>query len=179
MLKRIEFLANVATIVACALAATWFGRELFDARPTATANAASAQRQIYAVGEQLPALSSIDYRQSQQTFLLVVREQCRYCQESIPFYQKLAPAVQRTNGGSRLIVASSDSEEVTRAFLASNNIVADQIVHTSSGALKVPGTPTVIVAAADGTVKHVWVGRLDNVQESAVLATVDSSRKSD
>lgn len=176
MLKRIEALANVATIVVCTIAAAWFLRDMAGATPQASSSAATRSQQVYAAGEQLPPLKEVDYSLSETTVLLVVREGCRYCQESIPFYQKLAPAIRQTNGGARLVVVSSDSPDTIQRFLSAHEIVADKIVQAPPGALKVPGTPTVIIATAEGKVESAWAGRLDAAEEARVISAVESRK---
>jgi len=44
------------------------------------------------VGNKL-AISGIDWSQSQQTLLLVLQKGCRYCEESVPFYQRLTKEI--------------------------------------------------------------------------------------
>ena len=43
----------------------------------------------YAVGEKINAVDGLDFRAASTTLLMVLREDCRYCQASLTFYQRL------------------------------------------------------------------------------------------
>lgn len=45
-----------------------------------------------AAGDHLANIPSLDWSQHRRTLVLVLNTGCHYCQESVPFYQRLAQA---------------------------------------------------------------------------------------
>lgn len=125
----------------------------------------------YAVGEQIDAIDGVDFRASAQTLVMVLREDCRYCRESVPFYQKLTAANGKTTERAlRVVVASTDAPALMSAYLKASEVQVDQVAGVRPGGLKVPGTPFLVLVDANGTVTQVWRGKLGVSQEQELFA---------
>jgi hypothetical protein len=100
----------------------------------------------------------------------VVREDCHFCQESLAFYRELSDArVKRPNPALRIVVASTDSHDALSAYSQSKGVQVDQVSTIESGALKVPGTPTLLFVDQAGRILNIWRGKLPERQEKEVF----------
>ena len=160
----LQMLANFAVIVASGCVIWWF-----VAQRMAPANGGPSP--AYAIGEDVGAVAGVNFRDSRETLLMVLREDCRYCRDSVPFYQQLSSA-QRDTRGLRLVVASTDVPEAMSAYLRSNAIQVDGVVTVGPGTLKVPGTPHLLLIDSVGKVKQMWRGKLGAAQEREVFAVL-------
>jgi hypothetical protein len=152
MAARLQTVANIAVILA-SLAVLWMAWE--RSQP-----AGPEPPPTYAVGDQMDAVDGVDFRGSERTLILALREDCRFCRDSMPFYQKLTTAAGAATGRAfRLTVLSTDSQAALSAYLRANGVEVDDVVSYQSGALKIPGTPLLILLDRGGVVQRVWRGR--------------------
>jgi hypothetical protein len=122
---------------------------------------------IYTAGERI-ALQGVDFAGADRTLLLVVRRGCRFCDESMPFYQRLSASPQLADR-TRLVIVAPDDEGVTREELAKHDVKVHQIVRAALGGLKVRGTPTAIMVSREGVVQRIWTGLLREREEADLL----------
>jgi hypothetical protein len=159
----IQLGANVAVIVTCAIVG-WVA--LHRTQPTPQALAPT-----YAIGDRVGPINGVDFAGSQQTLLMVLREDCQYCEASVPFYQKLTAELTSKAGRKvRVVVASTDAPSALSAYLKANDILVDQVAEVQPGALKVPGTPFLMLVDAKGAVTQLWRGKLRVKQEQEVIS---------
>jgi|SRR5688572_22841631 len=160
--ERVQMAANIAVILAC-VGVGWMAWLRMHQRGPEPPPA-------YKVGERVDAIAGIDFGASSQTLLMVLREDCRYCRDSLPFYKSLTAAVGKTaDKNPRLVVASTDRPDKMTAYLKANGIQVDQVAAYRLGELKVPGTPFLMLVDGNGTVTRVWRGWLPPPQETEVL----------
>jgi thioredoxin-related protein len=129
----------------------------------------------YRTGERLPLNASIDVSKSAQTLLLFLRSTCKFCTESMPFYVRLAAARRTAGTDLRLVVISADPPQVLAAYLAEFQLRVDQAVTLAPAELaqfRVRGTPTLVLTDRSGTVRRVWIGKLQQPAESELLASI-------
>jgi hypothetical protein len=79
VVSRIDRLINIATLVACSAVLVAVYR--MPKAPT------RAQPQPYQRGDTIAALDQAPLSSAAQTVLLVLRDGCHYCKESVPFYR--------------------------------------------------------------------------------------------
>jgi len=160
----IQIGANVA-VFAAAVAVLWLALH----RETAV----SSPRQIYSVGETIDPIGNVDFHKTPMTLVMFLREDCEFCRKSLPFYQRLTTAAQRADDQSmRLVVATTDEAQSMTAYLAAQGISVDEVATVKSGALKIPGTPSLLLVDAGGTVTKVWRGWLEPEKEQEVLSSL-------
>lgn len=158
--------ANLAVIVA-SLCVVWLVWDRFQHPAPSAPQAPPA----YAVGQQMDAIDGVSFQDSPQTLLMALREDCRYCQDSVPFYQKLTAGLRKAaQGTTRLVVLSTDTPGRMSAYLESNDVHVDKVVTYRAGTYKIPGTPSLFLIDRTGTVQRVWRGRLPKPQEEEVFA---------
>lgn len=139
-------------------------------RPSPT----SAPPQEYEPGDKLPAGSRLDLSKADHTLLLFVRSTCGYGTASMPFYGKLSDA-RRPSGSISLTAVSSEPEAVVKGYLAHHDVVLDAAISLSAAEFRryrVRGTPTLVLASRDGTVRKVWSGQLASRAEEEVLGVL-------
>ena len=162
MAMRLQAAANVAVLLASVgvLWMAWQRSQPTGPEPPPT----------YAVGEQMDAVDGVDFRRSERTLVLALREDCRFCQDSVPFYQKLSAAAGAIAGRDlQFTVVSTDTQTALSMYLKANHVEVDHIVSIRPGALKIPGTPLLLMVDSDGVVQRVWRGRLAADQEKEVF----------
>lgn len=162
MAAWLQTTANIAVLVA-SMAVLWIAWQR-------TQTPTPEPPPTYAVGERIDAVDGLDLRASPHTLLMALREDCRFCKDSVPFYQRLTAAAEGTAGRAfQLTVVSTDAQPALSEYLTANGVEVDRIVNIRPGALKIPGTPHLLLVDATGTVKRVWRGRLNATQEQEVL----------
>lgn len=162
--QKIERLANVAIIVVALLLGIVVVRKyLLEAR----SNSASPS---VAVGTKL-SIRDVDWSKSQDTLLLVLREGCRYCAESAPFYQRLV-AKASGNKDLRLIAVLPQNPGDARKYLDTLGVTIAEVREATLSEIGVTGTPTLILLNNTGVVKTVWVGELPADKEKEVLEKI-------
>jgi hypothetical protein len=115
-------------------------------------------------------LEGVDFGAARQTLVMALRQDCRFCQDSLPFYQQLvAAAGGRAAGALQLTVVSTDPSSSLSEYLGANGVVVDHVVAVQRGSLKIPGTPQLLLVDSGGLVTRLWRGRLGPDQEREVF----------
>jgi len=125
----------------------------------------------YIVGEIAPSLSGVDYRDSDRTIVLYLRSTCRYCVESMPWFEKLSQQAQTT--GARVVVISRQEQEVLERFVTDSDLSVFTTVSVGLDAWpKLTNTPGIVVVGRDGTVRGSWRGRLSDESQREIIRAV-------
>ena len=69
------------------------------------------------VGDQLPSLPRYDWNAHDRTLVLALKDGCRFCEESIPFYRKLAE-LERSNQIDAHLIAVFPDDPAASSWLA-------------------------------------------------------------
>jgi hypothetical protein len=163
LIKRVEVFSNVAIIIVALLLSAVLVKNYLLPRP-AQANVGAATKGLVNTGAKL-SLRDVDWSQSDQTLVLALSNSCHFCSESGPFYQRLA----QSKGGTRLIAVLPQPVEDGQKYLDKLHVPVSEVRQLTLSDLGVEGTPTLLLVDKSGTVKNVWVGRLQIEQEAAVL----------
>lgn len=100
------------------------------------------------------------------TLVLALQKGCRYCEESSAFYRRLRK--QRSGAQPRMLaVVPGDKTEVAR-YLSAQGVAVDDIINIALSDIKVSVTPTLFLVDQSGSVRDVWVGKLDEGKEAEV-----------
>lgn len=168
--KRIEVVANIAIIVvALILGGVLVKKYLLPGEQAASRPAPQIQP-----GTQL-SLAGVDWAKSEQTLLLVLSDNCRYCTNSADFYKRIVQ--QKTErGGPRLIAVLPQEQEKGKAYLDKLGVAVDEVKQAELDTVGVQGTPTLILVDKAGKVAGSWVGQLPAAQEAEVLGRFQSER---
>lgn len=165
-MKKTELFVNISVIVLGAVV-------LFFLVKTYRASQNNSQSvQGPRVGDQLPAIPTIDWKSNDRTLLLVLRKGCHYCEDSMPFYRRLAQMSEEKKLKANLVAVFPDAAADVENVLQSQHLSVKTVPNVPLGSLKVPGTPTMILADSSGRVLQDWVGQLTDQQEQQLLDTV-------
>jgi len=175
--STLDTVANIAIILVCAIAAVVLVRNQFFPR---TAQAPGGMPQVEK-GEQYDQLKAVVPAGSNRALVVAVSPGCHFCNDSIPFYKNLIEQRNQKNSAVKFIAAVPASEkpeeaqqlvaEETQKFSA-GGAQPDGMVNIDFAAIKVPGTPTLMLVDNTGKVLDVWVGKLDPKNEKRVLETL-------
>ena len=163
--KRLELVANIAIVlVAITLIAVLAKRFIFS---DGSQNKATDQIQSN-VGARVAQLD-IDWSKNDKNLLLVLSNSCRYCTESAPFYKRLVQ--ERTKRDTfRLTAVLPQPVDEGRSYLNGLGVAIDDIKQLSPGAIRIRGTPTLLLVNSVGVVTEEWLGKLPPEKENEVLS---------
>ncbi|HKI01339.1 MAG TPA: hypothetical protein VKK31_05120 [Thermoanaerobaculia bacterium] len=166
--STLDTVANIAIILVCVIAAVVLIRnQFFPPRPP------GAPPQVEK-GESYDQLKAVVPAGSNRALVVAVSPTCHFCNDSMPFYKTLID--QRNQKSSQVKVIAAVPDEGAKAEesqkFASAGANPDGMVHMDFSAIKVPGTPTLLLVDNDGKVLDVWVGKLDASREKEVLAAL-------
>jgi hypothetical protein len=133
-----------------------------------------ATPQIFQKGDQMPAVAGVDLRDANQTLFVVVRESCRFCTESMPLYKKLSELVQNPPYKNKLQIAilTPDPQPDARKYLLTHEVQVNKVASIGPDqlrALRITGTPTLILTRRTGFIEGVWRGKLSADGERSLL----------
>jgi hypothetical protein len=161
MKARIEAAANIVVIVLAVVLGSVFLKDRLSS-PTPEPESVKA-------GVKLANLDGWDWSAHDQTLVLGLRKGCHFCEDSVPFYQRLI-AEQQEAGSSRTIVAVfPDTAEAANRVVQSEGLAAPVLAGVPLEKLKILGTPTLLLVDRTGTVLNAWVGILSPRQELEVM----------
>jgi thioredoxin-related protein len=168
--KRINLVANLAIALVVILIALVFAKNyLLAPHPTA-----GAEDYRIPVGTKI-SLSGIDWAKNGQTLLLVLRKGCRFCEESAPFYRRLALEAATNKSRVRIVAVLPQEVDESKQYLSSLGVPIDEVRQSALDVLGVQGTPTVILVNAQGEVQVSWAGKLPAAQETEVLNRIENN----
>jgi thioredoxin-related protein len=155
--RLLEIAANVAIIlVAVAILANFFRSRIPSGQHSTDPKVGAAV-----------SLSGVDWKQNGSTLLMVLQQGCRYCEDSVSFYQELRR--ERNGGQPHMIAVVPGEPERVSQYLAEKGIVTDGLITASLADLNVSGTPTLLLVDASGHIKNVWVGKLNQDRQQDVM----------
>lgn len=100
------------------------------------------------------------------TLVLALQKNCRYCEESFAFYRRLRD--QRSGDQPRMLAVVPDDKTEVARYLLAQGVVVDDVINTALSDIKVSVTPTLFFVDQSGSVRDVWVGKLDESKEAEV-----------
>ncbi len=166
MRSRLEAIANVTVIlVALNVSYVVLARYVTAYRTT---------RSIPA-GDRIAKIPGLDWETHRRTLVLALNTGCHYCQESIPFYQKLAQAQGPHADEVQLVAVFPNEAEAVREFTWREGLNIRSVPEVPLERLRVVVTPTLIMVDADGRVEQSWIGALTAREELEVMKAASAS----
>jgi len=162
--KKFELVANIAIIlVAITLVAVLAKRFVFNS------NQNEAPDQIRSnVGAKISQLD-VDWSKSDKNLVLMLSNTCHFCTESAPFYKRLVQ--ERTQRDTfRMTAVLPQPVSDGRTYLNGLGVAIDDIRQLSPGAIRIRGTPTLLLVNSAGVVTEEWLGKLPPEKEDEVLS---------
>jgi hypothetical protein len=164
MKAKIEVVANVVVILLAVVIGSVYLRDRFSAH-------GPAPNEVKA-GDRLPRLDGWDWGAHDRSLVLVLKKGCHFCEDSAPFYQRLA-AHQRAEAKDVAIVAVfPDTADAVKEAVQSEGLGIHALSAVPLETLKVSGTPSLLLVDRSGTVLNTWIGMLSPRQEQEVMRAV-------
>jgi hypothetical protein len=165
---------NVGIILVCGAVVADIGYRNFAPRslePSTAPPAAQRPRlDEYKPGETLAALPGFTSRRGARSLLFVVKSSCRFCTDSMPFYQRVVQEVRTAKSPVQLVGVCLESAEACQEYFKRHNLTMDLTLGVPPGTLKIVGTPTLLLVDEGGKVAASWTGALPApAQQQAVL----------
>jgi len=156
MKARIEAIANVAVIVvALAMGYVVLGRYV----------AAYWTPRSVADGDRLATIPNLDWKQHRHTLVLALNTGCHYCEQSVPFYQRLADTQPQDGNDLGIVAVFPNDAGMVGQFMTKEDLRVRSVADVPLEKLRVNATPTLILVGKDGRVERSWVGLLSPSEE--------------
>jgi thioredoxin-related protein len=166
--RSIEIAANVLIIgVALFLAYTVFYRSVSEPAQSGKRLPDSSAE----IGKKIN-LPDVSWTGEKRTLIFVLQAGCRFCTESMPFYQQLVKSA--TENGVRVIAIFPGSREEGVSYLAKHGLTNIDVRQRLLPELNVRGTPTLIMVNGDGEITDTWVGLLPPEKQKSVVDRIIS-----
>jgi hypothetical protein len=163
-MRHLERITYIALLVTCLIASAVLVRNNFFARGSATSGPKIGAR---------VAIPSLSWAPPDTYVVLALSSRCRFCLESVPFYQSLSSWKERKHADLKLVVVSAEPTGVTETFLRSNRITVDAVVSYPLQNLGISGTPTLMIVDSGGILRAVHDGKLEPNDQAEVIARLE------
>jgi hypothetical protein len=165
-MSRLEKATNVAIIVACVVLVGTLVRNYYLSRNSDL----GALPEIPKGTEiKLPIASPDGQQPAVPTLVLALSQSCHFCEESVPFYQKLTAFKNSSPQGLRLVAVFPDKLEEAQAYLKGKGIGVDAVISMPIANLGVQGTPTLLLLDGQNKLEEIWIGKQSEAGESQVI----------
>jgi hypothetical protein len=171
-MTRLDKAANIALILASLLLIGALARNYYLSRIPDPSVKLGIEK-----GEQvkLPVDASAGAQSAQATLVLALSTNCGFCQESVPFYQKLTVFKNSSPARVQLATVMSEPKEEIEAYLKKHGIAADAVFSMPVSQIGVKGTPTLLLLDGQNKLVESWVGKLNSQEESEVIAQLQKA----
>ena len=114
-------------------------------------------------------INGINWADSEQTVLVALAKECKYCTESAEFYRRLAGRLA-TQSNTRLMAVFSEKESEAEAYLKQLEVPIKELRYVSLSSLGIRSVPTLAILNRNGVVTDMWIGKLSPLEERTLMA---------
>lgn len=157
--------ANLAIVLAAfACVASW-GFHAFRHRATT----ATTLPPSYEVGDTLVNVVELEPYAGSPILVIFMNSECRFCAESVPFYQRIVES-RDTSGDVSVIIASREQPDSLRSYLVAQGLgEADSLTIPEGSAFKQYSVPMLLLLNSERTIVRIWRGQLSSEAQVEVL----------
>lgn len=167
MKAKVEVAANLVVILLAVVIGAVFLRDRF-------ARLGPGPNEVK-VGDQLLGLQAYSWKAHERTLVLALRNGCHFCDESMPFYRRLAKLEQSNQIDAHLVAVFPDDPAAVRQVVETQQLAIEAVPGIELGQMKVQGTPTLLLVDEEGRVSKVWIGALPPEGEAEVVAAISKA----
>lgn len=154
---NLEAVTNICLIVTCLIVGAAVVQRWLGGEPVMRTQAEAELE--YRPGDLVAPLGGVDWSAEPLTLLVVISTTCRFCEEDMSTYARLAR--ERRSKQFQLVLAGLEPASVLTEYARIRGVHADSVT-TVDRAFRVRSTPTALVVGTSGRVKQVWRGALRN-----------------
>jgi rhodanese-related sulfurtransferase len=114
-------------------------------------------------------INGVNWTDSEQTVLIALGKECKYCAESAAFYRRLAASIA-SQPNMRLIAVFSEKETEAEAYLKQLEVPVREVRFASLPSLGINNVPTLAILDRNSVVTDMWVGKLSPLKESDLMS---------
>ena len=166
MKAKLEAIANGAVI----LVALAVGYAVLA--PYAASN--RAPRSVEA-GDRLAKVFGLDWNQHEHTLVLALNTGCHFCEQSVPFYRRLADTQAPGGNDLEIVAVFPNDAEMVHQFMTKDNLRIRSLADVPLERLHVNATPTLILVDNNGRVERSSVGLLSPPEELELFKSLFGS----
>lgn len=168
-MRVLQGVTNLAILIVCILP----GYTLATHRTVHFGRTSAEVEEGALVGQTLPSLPGYSWKTHQKTLVLAIREGCGFCEASMPFYKRLADEERNGKSRAHILAVMPDNELRGSAALKTAGVEIQAIFGQNLDALRVRGTPTILLLNANGGIERAWYGKLAHQRENEVSAVME------
>ncbi len=120
-------------------------------------------------GQTLAPLPGYSWSSYPKTLVIAIRRGCPYCDASMPFYRQLGEQEKSNALRAHVLVVMPNDASYGSSLLEKNNLEVQGIFGQRLDALRVSGTPTVLLLDSSGRIEREWIGQLTPRAEKEVM----------
>jgi thiol-disulfide isomerase/thioredoxin len=125
-----------------------------------------------AVGDRLGQVPGVDWSRHRRTLVLALNSGCHFCQDSAPFYQRLAQARRIAADDVEIVAVFSNDPEAVRQLMKDEGLALRSVPAVRLEKLGITRVPTLLLVGQDGRVERTWLGLLTPREELEVLSVL-------
>jgi hypothetical protein len=167
----LDSIVNVATLITCCAVLAALGTSAWNVRRS------PLPPNAFRAGDRLPAFDGLRLDRANKTLVMVLKHDCHFCAESLPFYKSLRNRRSTVTTAPRpqLVVLTGDDRQTATRYLETNSIEVDGLAIVPTNRLqelRIAGTPTLLLVNHTGLIERVWIGKLDFSGEEEVRQAI-------
>lgn len=131
-----------------------------------SSDASEPKAKVNPLGKNVP-VEGIDWKKNKQTLVFYMSNTCHFCTESGAFYQQLVK--KNSENKIKFVAVLPQAVEDGKEYLKGLGVSINNVYSSSLASIGVTGTPTLLLVGEDGIVSEVWVGKLSDDKEEALI----------
>jgi hypothetical protein len=128
--------------------------------------------QSVAAGDRLGPVPGIDWSRHRRTLVLALNTGCHFCQDSVPFYQRLAQAQRLAADDVEIFALFPNAPEAVQQLVNNEGLTLRSVPAVPLEKLGITAFPMLLLVGQDGRVERAWLGLLTPREELEVLSAV-------
>lgn len=172
-MSRLERITYICLIALCAVSVAAIGHAKWSAYKAQQTPSLPPQA---ALGKKLE-IPGVAWNPSHLSAVVYLSTRCHFCDESMPFYRRLAE--QHQKDPSRIpdfLAISPEAPAQVEEHLRDNHVTFDQVYQIGLPHSFLRGTPTLLIVDGDGVVRRVDVGKLSAIKEEEIIQLFKTGR---
>ena len=130
---------------------------------------AHGSEEVGPAGQTIAPLPGYRWSSYPKTLVIAIRRGCPFCDASLPFYRQLGEQERSNVLRAHVLVVMPNDVSSGSGFLRKDDVEVQGIFGQNLDALRVSGTPTVLLLDSSGRIERAWIGQLTPRGEKEVM----------